>query len=412
MAAHSRFSASSASRWINCPGSVFATEQAIAEGKIDAEDSGSSAAREGTCAHWVLEMAIKLSKKPKAFLGKSHGGVKVNAEMVGHIEEVIEWLTAQVPKGGKIITERRYRNLRLLYDLDIGGTVDITILAPGILKIFDFKYGRGYVNHINNYQINIYSLAAYLKYTKKYNIKKIIQGIMQPRSFNEQGCNRIVAVRPSKLMRWERNVLVPALDLIKTGTPPLVPGNSQCEWCRIRGICKEQGQQLLDLAQTDFKALAEPRHQLPEAKDLTYDQLALIVNHESQFKNFIEACKARVNRLMVDGEMSHETLKVVAKNKSTKYVKEEDQIITSLKRRKVPTHIYLKEPKLVSHGILRTNLTGHWGDKGKAASFVQDQTETIDNGYTVVPVGDPKKEVFINPQKEFEQFAQQTQETQ
>lgn len=407
MGGHSRFSASSAHRWIFCPGSVFAIEQAIEEGKIPAESS-SAAANQGTCAHWVLEVCIKHGKKPKAFLNLEHVGVRVDDEMVGHIEEILEWLDelmATLPKGCKVITEKRYRNLKLLYGIDVGGTVDLTIVGPGILLILDLKYGKVFVNHIGNSQLNIYTLAALYKYAKKYKIKKVYQGIMQPRAFNEQGCNRLTPpMRPSKISRWERRTLLPAIDLIKSGNPPLIAGD-HCEWCPVRGICAKQGQHLMEIAQTDFAHLVQPKHELPKADELTEDQLALVVAHDSQFRKFLDGCKKRASDLMVSGQMTHELLKVVAKNKSTSYKEEEKKIISKLKRRKVPEHVYLTEPKLVSHGILKTNLTGHWSNKKKAATFIDENTTTIDNGFTVALRSDAKKEALhVLPENEFEQF--------
>ena len=236
MAKHHLYSASSAYRWLVCRGSVAATQQAMAEGKIKKERSDSIDSLTGTCAHWLLEKSLLLDIHPKRFLNRRHGGIRVNLEMVGHIQDIIVWLKKQIPSGGKLYTEKRYRNLRARFDLDIGGTVDIVIVGPGVLKIFDLKYGTWYVDHNNNPQINFYSLAAYLKYKKEYKIRSIFQGILQPRSFmSGEDTNRVVKITPKKLLRWERYKVLPAIKEIKTGNPQLTAGD-HCRYCSIEAI--------------------------------------------------------------------------------------------------------------------------------------------------------------------------------
>jgi len=76
MAVHSEFGASSAYRWMACPGSVSMSR--------GVPNTSSVYAEEGTAAHEMGELAIKAGKPASAYVGaKASNGVEYTEEMAG-----------------------------------------------------------------------------------------------------------------------------------------------------------------------------------------------------------------------------------------------------------------------------------------------------------------------------------------
>src|SRR6476469_3869726 len=84
-AAHATLGASTAARWMACPGSINLIETLP---DYDPEKSGSNiAAREGKCAHQVAERALQCDRCTAGdYIGQTYHDVEVTEEMAQHVQ--------------------------------------------------------------------------------------------------------------------------------------------------------------------------------------------------------------------------------------------------------------------------------------------------------------------------------------
>ena len=91
---HSKYGASSAERWLNCPGSIQLSETVPPQ-------PSSSAATKGTAAHKLGELALLDIGEPQTYLGKDitlDDGTKypVDQAMIDGVEVYVDYVRQQL----------------------------------------------------------------------------------------------------------------------------------------------------------------------------------------------------------------------------------------------------------------------------------------------------------------------------
>lgn len=231
---HALLSPSAAHRWMNC----------TAAPRLEATvpDSGSSYAQEGSLAHAYC------ARKLKSFMGFDTSGEDMEiAQLNGqyHTGEMDEYTDTY----RNIVLEKfeaaraATRDARLLIEtrLDFSeyvpeafGTSDATIIADGLLEIIDFKYGKGVrVSAVDNEQMKIYALGAYLGYGLEYGIDRVRMTIVQPRIDNFSEFEMEVA----DLLEWADKELRPKAEVAFSGNGIQNPGE-WCQFCKVKCICE------------------------------------------------------------------------------------------------------------------------------------------------------------------------------
>src|SRR5665213_1028404 len=175
--AHSKFSASGADRWFNCPGSVE-----LSEGQ---PDKSSPWAIEGTEAHEVLEkiMLQELRSYPADMHEdeeERHFLQKVPKEMYQHAVNAARFildlgrkLDAEVLVETRIYLDFIHPEMFGTFD---GGVIDYF----GTLHVFDYKYGAGHaVSPKENLQMIFYAIGLAAQH--HWNFKRVRLWIIQPR---------------------------------------------------------------------------------------------------------------------------------------------------------------------------------------------------------------------------------------
>ena len=258
--AHSVLGASSAFRWMSCPGSVR-----LSEGM---PGTTSVAAEEGTAAHALAEHCLKKNVNPHDCIGQSFEDIEVTEEMANGVAVFVAY-----------VRERPVDQF----------------------EVVDFKYGRGHPVEVEgNPQLLYYVLGALFAleagdlraggkfYEVEFKLDKlnppvpmwgtadaVITGdrknglrvtIVQPRAAHERGSVRTTVVSYRELLDFSEDLLDAAR---KTQEPdaPLVPGD-QCRWCRAKPICPALHSKALEIAQAEFTDLDAPPPTLPTPEQM------------------------------------------------------------------------------------------------------------------------------------------------
>lgn len=248
---HAVLGASSAHRWMNCPGSVK-----LCEG---VPDKGSSYAEEGTLAHSLAELIINynLGRLTKTEFNKQLKILKQNTfycqEMQDYIEDYVRnvWeLTNEAKshsKDAELLTEQR---------LDFSdwvpggfGTGDVVIVYDKVIHIVDLKYGKGVgVSAEKNPQLMLYGLGALATYDMLYDIETVKLTIIQPRLDNIS----TYEISAAELLEWGENVVKPAAEEALSDGARCEAGD-WCRWCKVKATCRARKDAMTELAKMEFR---------------------------------------------------------------------------------------------------------------------------------------------------------------
>lgn len=241
MAAHAILGASSSHKWLNCPPSARLEERF--------ENPTSVYADEGTLAHSLGEALISNDSKA---IKEIKGNPLYNSDMHQHCEDYRDFVLELLNEAKAITPDA---SLLLEQRLDFSkwveegfGTGDAVIVADGVMRIIDLKYGQGVeVSAHENTQMMLYALGAYNSFEMLYDIKSIIMTIYQPRIKNYSSYEISVV----DLLTWAVNVLVPAAKLAYEGKGPYKAGD-HCRFCRAKHLCKALAEYNLEYTEPEM----------------------------------------------------------------------------------------------------------------------------------------------------------------
>lgn len=280
MTDHSKLSASSANRWIHCPGSVHMAGMFLA--------TSSPAADEGSLAHALAEARLngitgldELEGKVQAFY-KAHPNLSGDfAEMTEYIDPYVDFVnglyqeTLRADSSAVMLTEQR---------LDFSeivpggfGTADVVIIGDGRVTVIDLKYGKGVpVSAKNNPQIRLYAFGAIGEYDIVYDFDRVKMVIYQPR------LNQVTDEEMSvdDLKAWAENTVKPAAAAALSDHPAYCPG----EWCTSHfcpgaGACRARAEH----------ALAIERHSGKDPALLTDEEISDALTRADALQKWIKS---------------------------------------------------------------------------------------------------------------------------
>lgn len=266
---HSPIGASSASRWIACPGSVRLSK--------DAPKFESSYAKEGTLAHEIAGDIL---------LGKKLSVVPTE-EMLSFITEYVDFVKSEA-EGNDLYVEQGFDLSDTLYP-GLYGTSDAVVYdkSQKTLKVIDFKYGAGVaVSAENNTQLKYYAIGA--MYTMNLPVDEVELIIYQPRANGET------------VKRWKTNAIdlldfgAELTDYAKETTKPNAPLKSgdHCRFCPAAPSCPELERQALDTAVSDFSAI----------KSWNPEKIKIILEKAPLIEDFLKTVKEFAFNQMLNGE--------------------------------------------------------------------------------------------------------------
>jgi hypothetical protein len=227
--AHSKFSASGSERWLNCAASV-----ALEEKSPPSADSVWSI--EGTRAHEVLEVVLKLQTMPEFMrnarqqLSPAEAALNSPDEMVRYAADAWAIIRDEIlPEvfDPEILIEQRIYNSDI--HAEMFGTVDVAVVELyGTLHVIDYKFGQGHiVNPKENTQMIQYALGLAAKYDWQFD--NVVVHIIQPRGGGKT--HKFWPLSIDELRDKWRPLWVKGVQRVEAGKSKPFPG-SYCYWCR------------------------------------------------------------------------------------------------------------------------------------------------------------------------------------
>lgn len=246
---HSKFSASAASRWLACPGSIVLS--------AGLPDTGNQYSRGGTAEHTVLEHCVKHGTHPGHYVFEHGGVVIVDGHEVGIVGEPSEMVASalkhidEMVAGADIVqaeTRINYSQWLGVPEADGFGTADLTAVFAEAreLLVGDYKGGRGVVvDAEGNEQMMLYAGGKLLEMDDLgVEIDHVRLVIFQPRVSDAPSEWRISRADLEAWLNGRARSGATSVQLAEqTARGPdwdeafLSPGEKQCRFCKAKATC-------------------------------------------------------------------------------------------------------------------------------------------------------------------------------
>ena len=364
--AHSNLPASASARWIHCPGSIRLSRECP-------EPAASDYAREGTLAHALAELKIRLAMDKTVDADELKTITKdpmYDGEMMEatdfYCDLVMERYNAAGPDAELMVEQR----------VDFSGwvpggwgTSDAVIIAGDTIEIVDLKYGKGIrVDAKDNSQMRLYALGAYSIFGDLYDFTRVRMTIVQPRLDHISSDEMII----DELLTWAEDVVRPAAKAALSDDGAICAGD-WCRWCPAKAICRARAEKNLELAQYDF---ADPAL-------LTNSEVADILRRVDEFNRWV----ADVSEYALTEALAGATFdgfKVVEGRSNRKYKDE-------LKAAEALQKVGFSEAVLYERKLLGITAMEKLVGKKKFAETLKDLIEKPQGKPALVPESDPRE---------------------
>ena len=377
---HSHLGASSAHRWINCPGSIKACENAPPQKE-------SEYAKEGTAAHKLGEMCLskkehQLKANPEEYLGETIQGFVVDTGMVEAVGLYVDTVRKdQEEINGKLEVEKRM-DLSSVFR-GMFGTNDAVVYARwSKLIVYDYKHGQGHaVDVVDNPQLLYYALGAYLDLGPVFDFTEIELVIVQPRADHPDGPVRRWVISLEDLVQWSDRLREAAIATQQPDAPR--KAGDHCRWCAAQATCPAAQQRVTDIAQADFTEPVEKTLKKPE--ELTPEQIKMVLDNAGFLDTWIKAVEEHAESQAKAG-FPVPGYKLVQK-RSTRQWRDEVEVVKELEP-KFGKKIY-SEPKVLSPAQMEKMI----GKKEGGTIVVETLSHNPDTGVVLAPETDKRPAV-------------------
>lgn len=373
---HSTISPSSASRWVNCPGSVLMAS-------LVPPPAESPYAAEGTRAHEIVEYCIKHDVDDPASVVAFAGE---DEDTLDAVRTHLAYVRPQLSQAAGFGVEQRVAIP--LGSTAIAGIVDLYVLLPLegrdglLLRVIDYKHGQGVpVEAVGNYQLALYAYGCLLSLPVdvRARVREIDCVISQPRARHVDGSVRVWNVPIEDLIEIIRRA-TEAAERIAVGDKTLNAG-PHCRWCPALAVCPEAAESARKLAQQEFADVALLSDQQ------VADNLAFAVDF---IEPWIRALRSHVQQKLEAGEQVR-GWKLVQKRAVRRWVDEARVVEWARKMRLRMADIY--EKSLISPAAMERLV----GKKHLPAELVVSES----SGVTIARDVDPRTPQTVETGSEF-----------
>lgn len=287
---HSPLGASSAERWMSCPGSV----SLLKELKLPETDEPDYR-REGTAMHHAASHCLEYEKDTWEITGATFYDTVIDEEMAQHIQTYLDWVR------GKMRTEeyvQHWVEFALAHPTHplFYGTVDFGLRLTTRLGVTDLKGGIGIrVDAERNPQLMYY---AYLLIVKIEELEgkplpddfPVDLEIVQPRAFSPEGAIRTWETTVGEIKEWVHDTLIPAMAAAEYDKS--LDSGPWCRFCPAKLVCP--------LLTSLFRAAAlyDPK----EIVHYTAETVGRSYQYAQAVKHYIKALEDDAGRRLNAGE--------------------------------------------------------------------------------------------------------------
>ena len=400
---HSPVGASSAERWINCPGS----NNLIAKLPKEVEVPKVYAA-EGTVAHRLGETALRYLD----FLVLGEDDIAFWLD--GWVDTIVEQESFEITISEELadcvfVYVKTIRDIMLSHDApyeylsiersfvmsEVGpearGTTDAMIEIPyELLYIIDLKAGTGVPVEVKgNKQCMYYAVGGYLSTGQE--VQEVEQVIIQPRCYHPHGPVRSERYAVSEVVGF-MGALKIAIEKTRKPTAKLGSGD-HCKWCKAKPICPEIEKAALKVAQSEFSAISEAVT-LPTAEGLPIERMVAALNFEKLFTSWLDEIRSVLHSLADKGtDLKPYGLKLVQKKSNRAWA---DEKLASVEL----VNVLGSEKAFTSKLITPAQAEKAYKSERRDAKCIPE-TIKPDNGTTLASIDDTRPEVAKVLEAEF-----------
>ena len=383
---HAELSASSAERWLTCPGSV-----ALSRGLPNVS---SAYAAEGTAAHYIAAFhQHEMLKGEKVTITRWRGltalveghEIALTEVLLDSVQEYLDGCAEDEQPGDITFIEQSFTPaLKKLYP-KFGGSGDRVRWRPATcgLRVTDLKFGAGIpVDVDDNKQLKYYAAGALLS-NPQWNAEDVELVIAQPRCDHEQGRIRTFKFKAIELLEYVADLIEGAKRTEEFGAD-LVPSKKACKFCPAASAnkCPALEQETNALALADFTAVGIEKY--------SKEQIAEFLRMAPLVESRISAVREFAYNRVCAGE-EFPGWKLVAKRATRKW-KDEEAATAAFGK----TPGALTEPELRSPAQIEKLL-----GKKKFGVLAEAHVEKMSSGLTLAPAEDPRPPAQVAQLEDF-----------
>lgn len=394
--AHHRLSPSRFESDMLCPG------KSREEAKYPDEPSG-AAAIDGTHTHTLVEVCINDGlRDPTFYVGNTlkddDGEFKVDKARADRAAIAIDYVAKRKVELGfaPVHAEVTLNSEWAFKRADMGGTCDIHIVGADTLEVIDYKDGMAPVD-LPCVQLDLYSIMLLGMYdlTK---FKTVRQTIIQPKlAFKGQDGISFIERPVSELL-----ALIPVYEeaAVATDDPnaPLIPGASQCKYCKHKA-CGVRAEFALKASGISFANLDVAQQSADkDPATMSNEQIREIIEAAPLIRQMIEGVEKEALRRLDAGQIITGLKLVRGRGSRGWAIEDEAEMADKLKRMGLPKTI-IWQTKLISVAqVEKAKWTKRDGTEDQLSprqltTLQKEYVKKSDGKLTVAPESDDREAV-------------------
>lgn len=357
---HARCAPSSASRWMECAGSVAMED--------NEREETSKFAEEGTTAHdfaakWLL-------------LGAPDSALQSNEEMLENVAFYVEFVQSRVQdhydRGATKVTllvEQKLPLEDVTGERGATGTSDVVLLIEfaetSEIEVIDLKYGRGVEVSDDDPQLPIYSLGAMRKFGLMHEFVRVFTTVVQPRvNRSPQPIEHSIdEMETFAKVVMERATL--ALGILSDGPATalnhLKVSEKGCRFCKAKAKCPEIARHVHDTVFGEIQPIEGDKLEAIDETNFVGSRtdfahlLPKFMDRVPVIEAWVGYIRAKVEQLLIEGKPVAGYKLVVGRSGARKWTSE-DAVLPVMLGYHVPRELIMTPPELRSPADLEKKL--------------------------------------------------------
>lgn len=395
---HDALSPSKRYRFRACAGSIRE------EAKYPEQPSG-PAAVDGTHTHTLLEACIKDGlQDPETFIGKTltdhEGDFVVDAERAARVRVAIDYIRERVfvlqmqGEHPQVVSEQRVNPAAILGRDDMGGTVDCQIITPTTREIIDYKDGMADAWDSAVLQMEQYAYGALAVAVTPWPYRSIRLTVIQPKLALKGGSG--IRTEDRAISWFMENVDTLKAEAAATDNPdaPLVPGESQCKYCRAKGSCAALASNVIERVGIMFNPVVSSPLDIAQQsadkdpKTMSDEQIRQIMEAAPLMRTLLDGVQEEAQRRLRAGQ-AIPGLKLVNGRGTRSWRYSDDEMADKLKRMGVPKSALYVSKFISPAQAEKLRWEKGAGDSAVSKTLSDRQLKTMEAEFVVKTYGEP-----------------------